>query len=56
MTEEEVGQLILEWAKARGGVFTDEELDSLIALLEEHFPGGPQRTTLEEAKRVLGLV
>jgi hypothetical protein len=42
MTDDEVAQLILEWAIAKGGFFTDEELDSLTAVLEE-------------ARRVLGL-
>jgi hypothetical protein len=37
MTDDEVAQLILEWAVAKGGFFTDEELDSLMAVLEEHF-------------------
>jgi hypothetical protein len=54
MTDDEVAQLILEWATAKGGYFTDEELDSLIAVLEEHLPD-PETATLEEAKRVLGL-
>jgi hypothetical protein len=39
---------------AEGGFFTDEELDSLIAVLEEHFLD-PETATLEEAKQVLGL-
>ena len=54
MTEEEVEQLILEWASAKGGFFTDEELDSLTAVLEEHFIS-PETATLEEARRVIGL-
>jgi hypothetical protein len=53
MTDEEVAQLILEWAIAKGGFFTDEELDSLTAVLEEHFDS-PETATLEEAKEVLG--
>ena len=48
MTDEEVAQLILEWAIAKGGFFTDEELDSLTAVLEEHFPD-PETATLWEA-------
>jgi hypothetical protein len=54
MTDDEVAQLILEWATAKGGFFTDEELDSLTAVLEEHFDR-PETATLEEARRVLGL-
>ena len=54
MTDEEVAQLILEWASAKGGFFTDEELDSLTAVLEEHFIS-PETATLEEARRVIGL-
>jgi len=54
MTDEEVAQLILEWATAKGGYFTDEELDGLTAVLEEHFDS-PQTATLEEARQVLGL-
>jgi hypothetical protein len=48
MTDDEVAQLILEWATAKGGYFTDEELDSLIAVLEEHFES-PETATLWEA-------
>ena len=54
MTDEEVAQLIKEWAIAKGGLFTDEELDSLTAVLEEHLPD-PETATLEEARQVLGL-
>lgn len=55
MTDEEVAQLILEWAVAKGGFFTYEELGSLIAVLEEHLPD-PETATLEEARQVLGLI
>ena len=48
MTDEEVAQLLLEWATAKGGYFTDEELDSLTAVLEEHLPN-PETATLEQA-------
>ena len=54
MTDEEVKQLLVEWATARGGFFTDEELDSLTAVLEEHLPD-PETATLEQARQVLGL-
>jgi len=54
MTDDEIAQLLLEWATAKGGFFTDEELDSLTAVLEEHFLS-PETATLEEAKQVLGL-
>jgi hypothetical protein len=54
MTDDEIAQLLLEWATAKGGFFTDEELDSLTAALEEHFLS-PETATLEEAKDVLGL-
>ena len=54
MTDDEVAQLILEWATAKGGFFTYEELDSLTAVLEEHLLD-PETATLREARRVLGL-
>ena len=54
MTDDEVAQLLLEWATAKGGSFTDEELDSLTVVLEEHFES-PETATLWEARRVLGL-
>ena len=54
MTDEEVKQLLVEWATTRGGFFTDEELDSLTAVLEEHFIS-PDIATLQEARKVLGL-
>jgi hypothetical protein len=54
MTDDEIAQLILEWATAKGGYLADEELDSLTAVLEEHFDS-PETATLEEARRVLGL-
>ena len=47
-------QLLLEWVCARGGSFTEEELDSLIAVLEEHFLS-PGTTTLDEARQAIGL-
>jgi hypothetical protein len=54
MTGEEVKQLLVEWATAKGGFFTDEELDSLAAVLEEHLPD-PETATLQQARQVLGL-
>jgi len=54
MTDAEVAQLLREWAVAKGGFFTDEELQSLIAVLEEHLPD-PETATLEEARQILGL-
>jgi len=55
MTDEEIRQLLLEWANAKGGSFTEDELESLTAILEEHFDT-PQTATIEEARRVIGLV
>ena len=54
MTDEEVRELLLEWANAKGGSFTEEELESLTAVLEEHFDS-PQTATIEEARQVIGL-
>ena len=54
MTDEEVKTLLVEWAIAKGGFFTYEELDSLTAVLEEHLPN-PETATLEQARQVLGL-
>jgi hypothetical protein len=54
VTDDEIAQLLLEWATAKGGFFTCEELDSLTAVLEEHFDS-PETATLEEAKQVLVL-
>ena len=54
MSDEEINQLLLEWANAKGGTFTEEELESLTAILEEHFDS-PQTATIEEARRVIGL-
>ena len=54
MTDEEAKQLLLEWTQAKGGSFTDEELNSLIAVLEEHFVS-PETATLEKAREVIGL-
>jgi hypothetical protein len=54
MTNKEVVNLTKEWAIAKGGFFTDEELDSLTAVLAKHFMG-PETATLEEAGRILGL-
>lgn len=54
MTNEEMKQLLVEWAVAKGGYFTYDELDSLTAVLEEHFDS-PETATLEEARRVVGL-
>lgn len=54
MSDEEIKQLLIEWANAKGGAFTEEELESLTALLEEHFES-PQTATIEEARLVIGL-
>ena len=54
MTDEEMKQLLVEWAVAKGGYFTYDELDSLTAVLEEHFLS-PEMATLEGARQVLGL-
>jgi len=54
MTDEEVKILLLEWASAKGGMFTQEELDSLVAVLEEHFIN-PETATLEGVRKVIGL-
>jgi len=54
MTDEEIRQLLLEWANAKGGSFSEEELESLTAVLEEHFES-PKTATMEEARRVTGL-
>lgn len=54
MTDEELAQLIREWAVAKGGVVTDDDFDCLAAVLGEHFPD-PEAATLEEARRVLNL-
>lgn len=54
MTDKEVEQMLIEWACARGGVVTDEDFESLYAVLEEHFPD-VEKATLEEARQVLGL-
>jgi len=54
VSDEEIKQLLLEWANAKGGTFTEEELESLTAILEEHFDS-PQTATIEEARRVIGL-
>lgn len=54
MTDEELAQLIREWASARGGIVTDDDFDSLAAILGEHFLS-PETATLGEARKVLGL-
>lgn len=54
MTDEEAKNLLCEWASAKGGTFTQEELDSLVAVLEEHFLN-PETATLERAREVVGL-
>jgi len=54
MTDEEAKALLLEWATAKGGSFTDEELSSLVAVLEEHFLS-PETATIEQARKVIGL-
>jgi hypothetical protein len=54
VSDEEIKQLLLEWADAKGGIFSEEELESLTAVLEEHFDS-PLTATIEEARRVIGL-
>ena len=54
MTNDEIELLLLEWAKARGGYITEQNIESITARLEEHFLD-PDTTTLEQARRVLGL-
>jgi hypothetical protein len=54
VSDEEIKQLLLEWADAKGGTFTEEELESLTAVLEEHFDS-PRTATFEEVRRVIGL-
>jgi len=54
MTDEEIKQLLIEWANAKGGTFTEQELESLTAVLEEHFDS-PQTASIEEARRLIGL-
>ena len=55
MTYEEVEVLLLEWAAAKGGRFTEEDLASLIAVLEERFLS-PETATLEQAREAIGLM
>ena len=55
MTLDETKDLLLEWAEAKGGTFTEEEFSSMIAVLEERFLG-PETTTLEQAREAIGLV
>ena len=54
MTDEELAQLIREWAVAKGGIVTDDDFDSLAAVLAEHFLS-PETAPLEQARQVLGL-
>jgi len=54
MTDSEVEQLLLEWGTAKGGSFTEDELDSLIAVLEERFLS-PETATLEQSREAIGL-
>ena len=54
MTDKELAQLIIEWAVAKGGIVTDDDFDSLAAVLGEHCPN-PETATLEQARQVLGL-
>ncbi len=54
MTLEETKELLKEWAAARGGTFTQEDLDNLTAVLEERFLS-PETTTLEQARQAIGL-
>lgn len=54
MTDEELAQLIREWAVAKGGIVTDDDFDSLAAVLAEHFLS-PETATLEQARQVLRL-
>ena len=55
MTDEEVKELLMEWAAAKGGSFTEDDLASLIAVLEERFLS-PETATLEQAREAIGLV
>jgi len=55
VTDEEMKELIVLWMRTRGGVATDEEFDSLAAVLSERCPA-PDRCTLAEAKEALGLI
>ena len=54
MTLEVVKELLREWAEAKGGSFTDEDLASLVAVLEERFLS-PETATLEQAREAIGL-
>ena len=54
MTDKELIRLIREWVIAKAGVVTDDDFDSLIALLGEHFLT-PETATLEEARGLLEL-
>ena len=54
MTLEETKELLLEWAEAKGGRFTEEEFTSMIAVLEERFLS-PEATTLQQAREAIGL-
>ena len=54
MTLEETKDLLLEWAEAKGGTFTEEEFSSMIAVLEERFLS-PETATLEQAREAIGL-
>ena len=52
VTEDELRQLIMDWAIAKGGVVTDDDFDSVVALLEEHHLG-PEMANLEKARKAL---
>ena len=54
LTLEETKDLLLEWAEAKGGTFTEEEFTSMIAVLEERFLS-PETTTLQQAREAIGL-
>ena len=54
MTDADVAELIRQFAKAKGGTVTEQELDCMTAILEEHWLT-PEEATLEEALKVLGL-
>lgn len=54
MTNEELEELLREWAAAKGGTVTYDDLEALAAVLGEHFPN-PEETTFDEARQLLRL-
>ena len=53
VTEEELSQLIQEWAISKGPLVTGDDFDSLAALLEEHHLS-PEMANLEKAGKAFG--